>query len=373
MQAPPVDELAARVGAAFDDRTKLVEEYQDVLKQIEYLKSVLASEALVRSIIKDELTQIREAYRDDRRTQIVKEEGEINIEDLIAEEEVVVGEAEPRERDRPGDGQGGDEEEAALLGAEGADQLPPAALTALLTALDDVALDGMQPAAAVSLSLVAGVVAPAWAGEDGQSHERLIAVLPLDVRDAGTHMSAADRRTLEETLRNHAVNALAPCGWRVMTGETTQQILASLKVDPAKCASTSCQMETAQNLTAEKFVSGTVHFSDGEYVASIRATNTEDGRVLAAETLTAKSVKDLRKQVDKVGREFFQRSGLCGGSTPAPVVSMRCARCRTAGALRQWAAPKWSRGCCRCSSSRSARVPLLSACDSLPSSNASDV
>jgi DNA gyrase subunit A len=72
------------------ERAKLVEEYQAVLKQIEYLKSVLASEALVRSIIKDELTQIREAYRDERRTQIVKEEGEINIEDLIAEEEVVV-------------------------------------------------------------------------------------------------------------------------------------------------------------------------------------------------------------------------------------------------------------------------------------------
>src|SRR5262252_9419085 len=72
------------------ERAKLVEEYQEVLKQIEYLKSVLASEALVRSIIKDELTQIREEYKDDRRTQIVKEEAEISLEDLIAEEEVIV-------------------------------------------------------------------------------------------------------------------------------------------------------------------------------------------------------------------------------------------------------------------------------------------
>ena len=72
------------------ERTKLVEEYQEVLKQIEYLKSVLASDALVRTIIKDELAQIRETYRDERRTQIVKEEGEISLEDLIAEEEVVV-------------------------------------------------------------------------------------------------------------------------------------------------------------------------------------------------------------------------------------------------------------------------------------------
>jgi DNA gyrase subunit A len=72
------------------ERAKLVEEYQEVLKQIEYLKSVLASEALVRTIIKDELTEIREAYKDERRTQIVKEEAEINLEDLIAEEEVIV-------------------------------------------------------------------------------------------------------------------------------------------------------------------------------------------------------------------------------------------------------------------------------------------
>jgi DNA gyrase subunit A len=72
------------------ERAKLIEEYAEVLKQIEYLKSVLGSEALVRKIIKDELTQIYDAYKDDRKTQIVKEEAEISLEDLIAEEEVVV-------------------------------------------------------------------------------------------------------------------------------------------------------------------------------------------------------------------------------------------------------------------------------------------
>jgi DNA gyrase subunit A len=72
------------------ERHKLVEEYREVLKQIEYLKSVLGSEPLVRKIIKDELSEILEAYKDDRKTQIVKEEAEINVEDLIAEEEVVV-------------------------------------------------------------------------------------------------------------------------------------------------------------------------------------------------------------------------------------------------------------------------------------------
>ncbi len=72
------------------ERNKLIEEYQELLKRIEYLKSVLASQPLVRTIIKDELIAIKEAYKDERRTQIVKEEAELSIEDLIAEEEVVV-------------------------------------------------------------------------------------------------------------------------------------------------------------------------------------------------------------------------------------------------------------------------------------------
>jgi DNA gyrase subunit A len=72
------------------ERTKLVDEYREILKQIEYLRSVLGSEALVRKIIKDELEEVRESYKDDRKTQIVKEEVELTVEDLIAEEEVVV-------------------------------------------------------------------------------------------------------------------------------------------------------------------------------------------------------------------------------------------------------------------------------------------
>ena len=72
------------------ERTKLVEEYREILKQIEYLRSVLGSEALVRKIIKDELAEIKESYKDERRTQIVKEEAELSVEDLIADEEVVV-------------------------------------------------------------------------------------------------------------------------------------------------------------------------------------------------------------------------------------------------------------------------------------------
>ncbi len=72
------------------ERDKLTQEYEEVIKRIAYFKSVLDSEALVRQIIKDELKAIREEYKDERRTQIVPETADINIEDLIAQEEVVV-------------------------------------------------------------------------------------------------------------------------------------------------------------------------------------------------------------------------------------------------------------------------------------------
>jgi DNA gyrase subunit A len=72
------------------EREKLTADYQETIKRIEYLRSVLGSEALVRKIIKDELLEIREKYKDDRRTEIVAAAEEINLEDLIAEEDMVI-------------------------------------------------------------------------------------------------------------------------------------------------------------------------------------------------------------------------------------------------------------------------------------------
>ena len=72
------------------EREKLTQEYEEIIKRIAYLKSVLDSEPLVRQIIKDELKALREEYKDERRTQILPEAADINIEDLIAQEEVVV-------------------------------------------------------------------------------------------------------------------------------------------------------------------------------------------------------------------------------------------------------------------------------------------
>ena len=72
------------------EREKIEEEYAELMKQIEYLKSILASEEKLLGVIKDELSEIKAKYSDERRTKIEKVVNEIDIEDLIQEEDVVI-------------------------------------------------------------------------------------------------------------------------------------------------------------------------------------------------------------------------------------------------------------------------------------------
>lgn len=72
------------------EREKIEEEYQEILKTIAYLQSVLADESKIFGIIKDELTKVREQYGDDRRTRITLSSSDMDIEDLIAEEDIVI-------------------------------------------------------------------------------------------------------------------------------------------------------------------------------------------------------------------------------------------------------------------------------------------
>lgn len=72
------------------ERDKIEEEYNEIMKQIEYLNSILASEEKLLSVIKEELIEIKNKYSDERRTQIEKVVNEIDIEDLIQEEEVTI-------------------------------------------------------------------------------------------------------------------------------------------------------------------------------------------------------------------------------------------------------------------------------------------
>ena len=72
------------------EQSKLRAEYEEIMKQIEYFKSVLESYELQMQIIKDELIEIKNKYGDERRTQIVPDAGEFNPEDFYANEEMVI-------------------------------------------------------------------------------------------------------------------------------------------------------------------------------------------------------------------------------------------------------------------------------------------
>jgi len=72
------------------ERHKVVEEHEQTLALIEELRGILASEARLKGIIKQELLALKEEYGDERRTEILTETTELTIEDLLADEEMVV-------------------------------------------------------------------------------------------------------------------------------------------------------------------------------------------------------------------------------------------------------------------------------------------
>lgn len=72
------------------ERDKIQEEYNEIKTLIDHLRAILASEEMQRDIIKEELRDIKERYGDERRSEISLEAGDISIEDLIKDEDVVV-------------------------------------------------------------------------------------------------------------------------------------------------------------------------------------------------------------------------------------------------------------------------------------------
>ena len=72
------------------ERQKINDEYTNLLERIEELRTILDSEFLITNIVKEELLELKTKYADDRRTQIVDAATEFEIEDLIADEEMIV-------------------------------------------------------------------------------------------------------------------------------------------------------------------------------------------------------------------------------------------------------------------------------------------
>ena len=88
-QAQAIVDLRLRNLTALE-RHKIEEEHRDLLERIAYLESLLADEGLIYDVIKEELLEIKQMYGDDRRTEILPSEDEIDIEDMIAVEEMVI-------------------------------------------------------------------------------------------------------------------------------------------------------------------------------------------------------------------------------------------------------------------------------------------
>jgi len=72
------------------ERKKVEDEYKETIKLIERLRSILTSKKLQMQIIKDELLEIKKKYGDERRTEVVYKTEEFSVEDMIAEEDVVI-------------------------------------------------------------------------------------------------------------------------------------------------------------------------------------------------------------------------------------------------------------------------------------------
>jgi DNA gyrase subunit A len=89
IQAQAILELQLQRLCALE-RKKIEEEYLELLKLIEYLRSILASEKKQEALIKEELKELKDKLGDERRTEIVAQKEEIEVEDLIIEEDMVV-------------------------------------------------------------------------------------------------------------------------------------------------------------------------------------------------------------------------------------------------------------------------------------------
>ena len=73
------------------EHEKLLEEYRELIKRIEYLNSILKSDEVLKGVIRDELAEIRKTFATPRRTVIIEQDPDsIDIEDLIADEDVVI-------------------------------------------------------------------------------------------------------------------------------------------------------------------------------------------------------------------------------------------------------------------------------------------
>jgi DNA gyrase subunit A len=88
-QATAILDMQLRRLAALE-RQRIIDEHDEIARRIEDYRDILAKPGRQRQIIRDELTEIAERFGDERRTRLIPHDGDVSIEDLIAQEDVVV-------------------------------------------------------------------------------------------------------------------------------------------------------------------------------------------------------------------------------------------------------------------------------------------
>lgn len=164
--------------------------------------------------------------------------------------------------------------------------------------------------------------------QEARAANKLIAVLPLDVSHAKQKLDADAQASLEEMLRDVATEALASQGWTVLATQNMLQTLRDNGVDPTTCGEADCQLSTARELKADKFISGAVQWVEGDFTASIRLIDTKSGSIIASAGIEGESVKALRRAFEKKAADFFMQGQLISGqqapggtSEPPPAVT----------------------------------------------------
>lgn len=115
------------------------------------------------------------------------------------------------------------------------------------------------------------LAAPAFASDA----QRLVVVLPVDARSAGTDSAALE--IFEEQLRSAAADALTPLGYVVLARENTLALLADKGIDPEEVSEASSALDVARRLGASLLVSSLLGRDEDLYIGLVRAYDVDNG------------------------------------------------------------------------------------------------
>jgi hypothetical protein len=164
-------------------------------------------------------------------------------------------------------------------------------------------LPAVQQHPGADILMKGGILGLLLAATVAQAAEpRLVAVLPL----ASSGKVDADLvRTLEEAIRTEAGDRLTPLGFTVLNGENTLSILTDNGIDPAGACEATCALDAARELKARVFLSGSITFGEGVFVAYVRLFEASSGRQLGSVHLEGAQIKVLRQQFAEKAAGLF--------------------------------------------------------------------